>query len=180
MVGLYIPEEGLAMVEDANVTDVEITGHKPTRKGDGGTYLVVADDSDEFRSALRYACAQAKMHRARLGILRIIEDQDFQHWGAVEDKMKRELREQGEQYLWAVAKSANDQNGIIPSFYFAEGDAGEAVINTIDSDEHIVKLVLGGGIGNSPGPLVSFCIGKGLARMKVPVVIVPGHIKDFS
>jgi nucleotide-binding universal stress UspA family protein len=179
MVGLYVPEEGLIMVDDAKTIDAG-TSVRPVRKGDGGTYLVVADDSDEFRLALRYACVRAKTHRARLGILRIVEDQDFQHWGAVEDKMKKELRQQGEQYLWAVAKAANDQNGIIPSLYFAEGDPGEAVIETIDGDENIVALILGGGVGNSPGPLVSFCIGKGLARMKVPVVVVPGNIKDFS
>ena len=163
-----------------NIIDAQIINHKPTRKGDGGTYLVVADDTAEFKAALHYACSLAKMHRARLGILHIIEDQDFQHWGAVEQKMKKELREQGERYLWTVAKSANDQNGTIPSLYFAEGDTGEAVIRTIDGDDHIVQLILGGGVDHAPGPLVSFCIGKGLGRMKVPVVVVPGNIKEFS
>lgn len=162
------------------IIDVPVTNHKPTRKGDGGTYLVVADDSDEFRAALQYACTQAKNHRAKLGILRIIEDQDFQHWAGVEEKMKKELRQQGEQYLWAVAKSANDQNGIIPSLYFADGDKGEALIRTIDGDDFIVQLILGGGTGSAPGPLVSFCIGKGLSRMKVPVVVVPGNLQGIS
>jgi nucleotide-binding universal stress UspA family protein len=161
------------------IIDVEPIERR-ARKGDGGTYLVVADDSDEFRAALRYACDLAKTHRAKLGILRIIEDQEFQHWGAVEEKMKKELRQQGEQYLWTVAKSANDHNGIIPSLYFAEGDPGEAVIKTIDNDDFIVQLILGGGAGHAPGPLVSFCIGKGLPRMKVPVVVVPGNMKEFS
>jgi len=168
------------MVEKHNIVEAEIIEPKRVRKGDGGTYLVVADDSDEFKSALRYACQMAKNHRARLGILHIIEDQDFQHWGAVEVKMKKEMREQGEKYLWTVAKTANDLNGIIPSLYFAEGEAGEAVLKTIDADDHIVQLILGGGTDHSPGPLVNFCIGKGLARMKVPVVVVPGHIKEFS
>lgn len=168
------------MIDTTNAIDAEIIPPKPARKGDGGTYLVVADDSDEFRAALRYACNLAKAHRARLGILHIIEDQDFQHWAGVEEKMKRELREQGERYMWTVAKSANDMNGTIPSLYFADGDRGEAVIRTIDGDENIVQLILGGGTDNSPGPLISFCIGKGLSRMKVPVVVVPGNIKDFS
>ena len=42
------------------------------------------------------------------------------------------------------------------------------------------KLILGGKSGNSPGPLVSFCIGKGLDRLHVPVVVVPSHLKEFS
>lgn len=162
------------------VFDLDVLPAKRNRAGDGGTYLVVADDSDEFKIALRYACETAKNRRARVGILHIVEDQDFQHWGAVEQRMKKELREQAEKYLWSVAKAANDLNGTIPSLYVGEGDKGEAVLKAIDSDEYIVQLVLGGGMDHSPGPLVNFCVGKGLARLKVPVVVVPGHIKDFS
>lgn len=150
------------------------------RKGDGGTYLVVADDTDEFRAALRYACSIARAHRARVGILMILENQDFQHWGAVEQKMKRELREEGEKYLWTVAKTANDYNGTIPSLYFAEGTGGEAVIKTIEGDEHVIQLILGNRAGAGPGPLVSYCLGKGLENMRVPLVVVPSHIKEIS
>ncbi len=160
-----------------SVIDAEIVEPKRIRRGDGGTYLVVADDSEEFKNALRYACRIVKNHRARLGILRIIEDQDFQQWGAVEEKMKRELREAGEKYLWAVAKTANDE-GIIPSLYFADGEQGEALLKTIVEDENIIQLILGGNEGSGPGPMVNFCVGKGLSRLSVPLVVVPGHLKD--
>lgn len=163
-----------------SVIDAEIVSSKAGRKGDGGTYLVVADDTDEFRTALHYACVHARHNRARLGILHISQVEDFQHWGSVEERMKRELRDQSEKYLWTVAKTANEINGTIPSLYIAEGDAGEALIKTIDADTHIVKLILGGRSGNAPGPLVSFCIGKGLERLHVPVVVVPSHLKEFS
>lgn len=149
------------------------------RDGDGGTYLVVADDSDEFRTALRYACSSAKRHRGHLGILRILEEQDFQHWGAVEEKMKKEMRQQGEQYIWNIAKSVNELSETMPSLYFAEGDPAEALIGTINGDENIVKLILGNG-PNGAGPLVSYCVGRGLERLRVPLVIVPSHLKDFS
>jgi len=163
------------------VIDAEIIPKKAARKGDGGTYLVVADDSDEFKVALKYASQIAKNHRAHLGILRIIEDQDFQHWGGVEKKMKKEMREQGEKYLWSVAKTANEFNGLIPSLYFAEGEPGEALLKVIEADDHIVQLVLGGAADHhNPGHLVNFCMGKGLSRLNVPVVVVPGHLKEFS
>ncbi len=151
------------------------------RKGDGGTYLVVADDSEEFKSALQYACVTARNHRARLGILYIAEDQDFQQWGAIEERMKKELREQSEKYLWTIAKTANDINGTIPSLYIAHGEKGEALIETINADDHIIQLILGGSVDHhSPGPLVTFCTGKGLSRLRVPVVVVPEHLKEFS
>jgi hypothetical protein len=160
-----------------NVIDVQSMDMKPMRKGDGGTYLVVADDSEEFKTALNYACRMAERYRAKVGILHIIENQDFQHWGAVEEKMKRELREQGERYLWSVAKAANDINGTIPSLYFAEGERGEAVLKTVQGDDHIVRLILAGGV-ESAGPLITFCVGKGFTRLRVPLVIVPAHLKD--
>lgn len=150
------------------------------RKSDGGTYLVVADDSEDFQTALRFACVQAKANRARVGILKIIEDQDFQHWGAVENKVKREMREAAEKYIWTAAKTANDLNGCIPSLYFAEGEPGDAVMKTIEGDDHIIRLILGNRAGHSPGPLISYCLGKGLERMQVPLVIVPAHLKEFS
>ncbi len=147
------------------------------RQSDGGTYLVVADDTDEFHTALRYACASAKVHRGHLGILKIIEDQDFQHWGAVEEKMKKELRQQGEQYIWNIAKTVGETSGMMPSLYFADGDPAEALIRTIDSDDNIVKLILGNG-PNGAGPLVSYCVGRGLERLRVPLLIIPSHLKD--
>lgn len=153
---------------------------KKGRQGDGGTYLVVADDTEEFKTALHYACVHARNHRAKLGILHILQMDDFQQWGRVEERMKKELREQSEQYLWTIARMANEINGTIPSLYIAEGEQGDALIATIDNDTHIVKLILGGKSGSAPGPLVSFCIGKGLDRLHVPVVVVPGHIKEFS
>lgn len=168
------------MNEHFDIQDVEPQPVKQGRKGDGGTYLVVADDSDEFVIALRFACIQAKANRARVGILKVIEDQDFQHWGAVENKVKREMREAAETYLWTIAKVANDVNGIIPSLYIAEGETGEAVLKTIENDELIIRLVLGNRAGAGPGPLVSYCLGKGLERMQVPLVVVPAHLKEFA
>jgi hypothetical protein len=150
------------------------------RKGDGGTYLVVADDSEDFQAALRFACTQAKANRAHVGILKVIEDQDFQHWGAVEEKVKKEMRDAAEKELWTVAKIANDLNGCIPSLYFAEGEAADAVMKTIENDERIIRLILGNSAGKGPGPLIAYCLGKGLERMQVPLVVVPAHMKEFS
>lgn len=168
------------MTETPDIIDAEIVSSKQGRKGDGGTYLVVADDTEEFRSALFYACIRARQNRARVGILHIGALEDFQQWGAVEERMKKELREQSEKYLWTVAKQANEINGTIPSLYIAQGEPSDALLETIAGDDHIVTLILGGKSGSSPGPLVSYCIGKGLERLQVPVVVVPSHLKEFA
>jgi hypothetical protein len=95
--------------------------------------------------------------------------------------MKKELREQAEKYIWNVAKTVNETNGMMPSLYIAEGERHEALINTIEKDSKVVQLILGGHMeGGSPGPLVSYIMGKGLGRLRVPVVLIPGHLKEFS
>ncbi len=169
------------MENNRPIIDAEIIPPKQQRKGDGGTYLVVADNSEEFKVALRYGCFTAQKHRGHVGIICIIEDQDFQHWGAVENRMMKELRIEAEKYIWSVAKTAHDFNGAVPSLYFAEGNKYEALIKTIDENTDIAQLILGGGTDHSNrGPLVSYFLGKGLARLRVPVVVVPSHIEEFS
>lgn len=163
------------------IIDAEIVPAKQQRKGDGGTYLVVADNSEEFQIALKYGCFIARKNRGHVGILCIIEDEDFQHWGAVEHRVMKELRAEAEKYIWTVLKAAHDYNGTIPSLYFAEGNRNDALIKTIDESEDIQQLIIGGGADHANrGPLISYLMGKGLGRLRVPVTIVPHHIQDFA
>ncbi len=170
------------MGQDKSVIDAEFKPVKENgRRGDGGTYLVVADNSDEFAVALKYACFIARKNRAHVGILCIIENEDFQQWGAVEHRMMKELRLEAEKYIWGAAKTAHDYHGTIPSLYFAEGNKHDELVKTIDENPGIVQLILGGGADHSNrGPLISYFLGKGLSRLRVPVVIVPSHIEEFS
>ncbi len=148
------------------------------RKGDGAIYLVVADESEKFPVALRYAARMAQNHRGRIAILYVTDLQDFQHWSGIESKMRKELREQSEMYIWNVAKKVNDLNGMVPVLYLREGDRKDALVNVINEDLGIKMLILAAGTSPSgPGPLVSYFSGKGLGRLRVPVLLVPGHIE---
>lgn len=162
-----------------NVIDVEPDETpKPGRRGDGGTYLIVADDSDEFDIALRYAARTADARRGHIGVVHVLDIDEFQHWGTVESQMKKEMREQAEKFVWSVAKKINDLTGQTPSIYIEEGKRQDALIDVINRDTMIVKLVLGASAGaGGPGPLVSYFTGKGLNRLRVPVVLVPGHLE---
>jgi len=161
------------------VIDVEpdFAEAKPGRRGDGGTYLVVADDSEEFDIALRYAARVAQAHRGHVGVLHVVDLEEFLHWGSVESLMKKEMREKAEKYIWGVAKKVYDLNGQMPSLYLQEGDRNAAILKTIEEDPRIVQLVLGAAKGGSPGPLVAYFTGKGTSKLKVPVVVVPGHLE---
>lgn len=144
------------------------------RRGDGGTYLVVADDSDEFTVALRYAARAAQARRAHVGIIHVIDMDDFQQWSGIEARMLAELRQQAEQYIWTAAKTINDMTGQLPSLYIAEGKRPAALAKIIADDDEIVTLVLGASGSNDP--LVHYFTGKGVAHLNVPVLVVPGHL----
>lgn len=148
------------------------------RRGDGGVYLVVTDDTEEFGLALRYAARRAETARAHVGILHVSSIDDFQHWGNVEEMMRRELRAEAEKSIWNAAKRVNDLNGLRPVMYLREGSRIDSVIDIINEDEHIRMLILAASAGGKgPGPLVSHFTGKGLSRLRVPVTIVPGDLE---
>ena len=167
------------MEKENEIIELEVAElQRKGRKGDGGIYLVVADESEEFPVALRYAARMAQNHRGRIAILYVTDLQDFQHWSGIESKMRKELREQSEMYIWNVAKKVNDLNGMVPVLYLREGDRKDALVNVINEDLGIKMLILAAGTSPSgPGPLVSYFSGKGLGRLRVPVLLVPGHIE---
>ncbi len=146
------------------------------RKGDGGVYLVVVDETPEFEIALRYAARMAENRRGHVALLQIIDLEAFQDWGSVEARLRKELRAKAEQQIWEASRKVHELTGQISALYVAEGEAKNAVIHTINNDNTLVQLVLAGGIGaKGPGPLINYLISKGLGELQVPAVIVPGN-----
>ena len=43
-------------------------------------FLVVVDESEEMRNALRYACRRAQHTNGRVALLLVVEPAEFQHW----------------------------------------------------------------------------------------------------
>lgn len=165
-----------------NVIDTTIVNEERRgRRGDGGVYLVVADETPEFHIALRYAAGMAKARRGHVAILQVINIDDFQHWGSVEERMRREMREQAEKFVWGNAKTVNDLNGMVPAIYVEEGNKNEVLVAVINREENVRMLVLGAGTqAGGPGALVTHFTGKGLAKLRVPVVVVPGHLDEAA
>ncbi|MDP7142359.1 MAG: universal stress protein [Alphaproteobacteria bacterium] len=168
------------MTEPQDVIDVEeVKTPKAGRANDGGAYLIIADDSDEFLVALRYAAQKAVANRANIIIAYIVNVDDFVHWQNLEKMMKNELRDQAEKFLWNAAKIVNDISGLMPVFYIREGNNQDEIVKIIEEDESVRSLVLGGKVdSSSPGSLVSYFTGKGFARLHVPVMIVPGDLEQ--
>ncbi len=145
-------------------------------------FLVVADDSPEFGTALRFACRRARSTGGHVALLRVIEPAVFEHWSGVREEIERQAREEAEAALQASAEVVLAETGLPPEFLIKTAEsvrAGLRAALTEDADIKIVVLAAATG-GRGPGPLVA-SIGKDGVRWgdrKVPVTIVPGDLTD--
>lgn len=144
----------------------------PTRK-----LLVVADSSPECRVALHYAALRASHTGGRLTLLYVIEPGEFQHWRAVEERMREEARAEAERLLYDLATEANKAGGLLSEIVIREGKKKAEILAQISEDTAIRLLVLGAGTGREgPGPLVSSLTSDIVSVYPVPVTIVPGNM----
>ena len=151
---------------------------KGTRRGDGGIYLMIADGSEEQSIAAHYAARVAQARRGYVAIAHITDLEEFVHWGKVEAMMRHDMRAQAEQDIWQVAKQINDENDrIYPIMYVREGRPIDKILEIIEEDRHIRALILAGSSNShNQGPLVTHFSGKGMGNLRIPVIIVPGHL----
>ena len=144
-------------------------------------FLVVVDNTPECRKALRFAWRRAQRTGAGVTLLRVIDPVDFQHWLAVEERMREEAHEEAETLLRKLADEVQQQSEILPELVVREGPIRDVVIKLVDEDHTVRILVLGAGSGSDgPGPLVSQMAGKMSGAMRVPVTVVPGNLSDVQ
>ncbi|MEQ9812929.1 MAG: universal stress protein [Azospirillaceae bacterium] len=140
-------------------------------------FLIVVDDTEEWRAALRFACRRAQHTGGRVALMHVIEPADFQHWMAVEEVMRAEMREEAETRLHSVAEEVVELTGQMPILHIREGTTREELLALINEEPSISILVLGAHPGaEGPGPLIQYLTTKGLGRLRVPITIVPGNL----
>ena len=142
-------------------------------------FLVVVDETEEMKVALRFACLRARRTGGRVALLYVIEPAEFQHWMAVGDLMREEARSEGEQLLQRLAAQVNELVGTIQVLYVREGKVRDELFKLLDEEPRISVLVLGANTGSrGPGPLVSALTGKMIGKLRVPITVVPGNLSD--
>lgn len=140
-------------------------------------FLVVVDDTEEMRAALRYACCRARHTGGRVALLRVVEPAEFQHFATIGNLMKAEARQEAETLLQRMATEVNEFSGQLPVLYVREGNPRDELIKLINEEPQVSILVLAADTGpGGPGPLVTAMTGKFVGRLRVPITIVPGHL----
>jgi nucleotide-binding universal stress UspA family protein len=142
------------------------------------TYLVIIDESDEARLALRFAARRAAKTGGALHILSLIEQADFVAWGGVQATMEAEAREKAEELVRAAAGSIFDELGIQPQITIKKGEGGEIVREMLDEHPEIAALVLGAAAQGAPGPLIAHFTGVNAGSLRCPVMVIPGSLGE--
>jgi nucleotide-binding universal stress UspA family protein len=147
-------------------------GHKPK-------CLVIVDDTAEWDRAVYYASRWAMRAGGSVVMLRIIETEDQnQQWLGVAEVMRAEAHEEANAALDRAAGRANGIAAITPERVIREGDPAEQILDVIDKDADIAKLVLAANPGaEGPGPLITM-IANTAGSFPIPVTIVPGDLSD--
>src|SRR6187551_1713270 len=104
-------------------------------------FLVVVDESEELRVALRYAARRAQHTGGRVALLYVIEPTELQHWGAVESLMREERREEAEALIQKLAAEVTQMAGTMPIIYIREGRRRDELLAMIDEEKSISILV---------------------------------------
>ena len=142
-------------------------------------FLVVIDQSEEMRAALRFACRRARSTGGQVALLKVIEPAEHQQFAAIGNLMEAEARQEAEDLLQLLAGEVNACSGHVPVLYVREGDLRDQLIKLIDEEPAISILVLAADPGpRGPGPLVTALTGKYIGRLRVPLTVVPGNLTD--
>jgi len=145
-------------------------------------FLVIADDSQEFQAALRFACRRARSTGGHVAMLRVIEPAVFEHWSGVREEIERQARDEAEAALQVSAEYVIAQTGLAPEFIIKHADTTRAALREVIAEDPAIKiLVLAAAVGpRGPGPLVASLAKEGASwgARKVPVTVVPGDLTD--
>jgi nucleotide-binding universal stress UspA family protein len=142
------------------------------------SYLVVVDETQEARVALRYAARRAARTGGRVEILAVIPPAEFVQWGGVQAAMEEEGRLRAEAMVLQASGSIVEEAGIQPSILVRQGEAVKAIADLLKERDDIASLVLGAAADGGPGPLVSHFSGSAAGTLPCPLVVVPGNLSD--
>ena len=142
------------------------------------TYLVVVDDSEEARVALRFAARRAAKTDGRVEVLGLVEPQDFVQFGGVQAAIEEEQRARIAGVVSGAVGEILDESGIESHILVQKGDPSKTLRDYIGQREDVSALVLGAAPSGNPGPIVGNFCGNDAGLLPCPVMLIPGSLSD--
>lgn len=141
------------------------------------TFLVVTDDSEESRAALRFAARRAVAVDGAVHILALVPQQNFNAFGTVQATIEQEARDRAEMLAHGVAGNLLAESGIMPTISVKIGNGQKIVSEFLDSHDEVAALILGAAKGGSPGPLVTH-FSSHAGELPCPLYIIPANYDE--
>ena len=141
------------------------------------TFLVIIDESDEARSALRYAARRAVQVGGAVHLLALVAQQNFSAFGGVQATIEEEARDRAEILAHGVAGNLLAESGIMPTISVKIGNGAKLVAEFLESHKEVAALVLGAAEGSSPGPLVTHFAAQA-GSLPCPLYIIPSEYDE--
>ncbi len=140
-------------------------------------YLIVIDETEEARAALRFAARRAARTGGTVEILALIPQQEFVQWGGVQAAIEEEARLRAEAAVLQASGAIVEEAGVRPSITVRQGDPVKAVTELLKERQDIAAFVLGAAAEGGPGPLIEHFTGNA-GLLPCPLMIVPGHLSE--
>ena len=138
-------------------------------------YLVIMDETEEARKALRFAARRAQATGGAVHILALVQPQSFNAFGGVQATIEQEAQDRAEVMASSAAGNLYSESGTMPTIAVRVGE-GQAVIKEYLAEHaEVAALVLGSAAEGGPGPLINhFATHAG--GLHCPLYIVPGGL----
>lgn len=140
-------------------------------------FLVVIDETDEARSALRFAARRAGAVDGAVHILALVPQQNISAFGGVQATIEQEARDRAEMLAHAAAGNLLAEMGIMPTISVMVGSGQRVIREYLDEHDEVAALVLGAAAGSNPGPLVTH-FSANAGNLPCPLYIVPENYDE--
>lgn len=145
-------------------------------------YLICVDASEHSRTAVRFACAQAKKRGGVIELLHILVPASFQTIGSIAEKMKREQVVKAQELLNDLGEMVYNEFGLTPSVQFREGMIEDEILSAVEEDADANLLVIGAAPDTNAkhGNMISWLVGHLGEELSIPVLLVPGNLTQHQ
>jgi len=141
-------------------------------------YLVIMDETEEARTALRFASRRAAKTGGQVHLLAVVPRQEFVAFGGVQATIEEEARSRAEVLVTSAAGNLFSESGQMPVIAVKQGDGIKVVSEYLSAHPEVAALVLGSAAEGHPGPLVSHFSSAGVGALACPLYIVPGGLLE--
>ncbi|MEL6531385.1 MAG: universal stress protein [Pseudomonadota bacterium] len=141
------------------------------------TFLVVIDESEEARAALRFAARRAVTVDGAVHILALVPQQNVSAFGGVQATIEQEARDRSEMLAHGVAGNLLAESGIMPTISVKIGNGQKILTEFLASHPEVAALVLGAAKGANPGPLVTH-FSASAGTLPCPLYVIPSDYDE--